>query len=222
MSRTTQNRHRQTTTHRKRSGETRAAILEAGEDIFADAGFGGARTDAIAAQAGVNKALLYYYFESKDALYRAILEGHLKEFQRQVVGALSGKGSARSKLLRYVTTHFDFISARPRYPRLVQRFIMTGGKPLERLAQEFYVPLLRKLRAVINKGVRNGEFRPVDSHHTVLSLVSLIVFYFSSAPVLNAVTHTDPYGKVQLARRKKEVLEFIRHALFGNKKDVKQ
>jgi AcrR family transcriptional regulator len=205
---------------RKRTGQARAAILEAGERIFADAGFGGARTDAIAAMAGVNKALLYYYFHSKDGLYRAILEDHLRDFHRQVVGALSAQGSARSKLLRYVSTHFDFISARPCYPRLVQRFIMTGGKPLERMAQEFYLPLLRKLKGVIDSGVRDGEFRPVDSHHAVLSLVALIVFYFSSAPVLNVVTHADPYGKVQLARRKESVLEFIRHALFTDRKDA--
>src|ERR1700693_990807 len=94
---------------RKRGGPTRDAILRAAERIFAESGFGGARTDAIAAQAGVHKALLYYYFKSKDGLYRAILEDHLKEFHLQVVEALSTEGSARSKLLRYVSTHFDFI-----------------------------------------------------------------------------------------------------------------
>jgi TetR/AcrR family transcriptional regulator len=198
----------------ERGARTRAAILKAAERIFAESGFGGARTDMISAQAGVNKALIYYYFKSKENLYRAILEDHLKEFQRQVVGALGVRGSAQTKLMSYVSTHFDFISARPYYPRLMQRVVTSGGKPIERLAREFFVPLHRELVSVIDSGVRRGEFCRVDSHQTSLSLVSLIVFYFSSAPILSAVSRKDPYEKSQLARRKAEVMKFIRLALF--------
>ncbi|HEV2231834.1 MAG TPA: TetR/AcrR family transcriptional regulator [Terriglobia bacterium] len=219
MSRKTRSRPDGFAARKERGARTRTAIMQAAERIFAEAGFGGARTEAIAAQAGVNKALLYYYFPSKDGLYRAILEDHLKEFQRQVVDALSTEGPARAKLLSYVSTHFDFISARPYYPRLVQRLMMTGGKPLERLAREFYVPVHRKLVSVIDRGISDGEFRRVDSHHTVLSLVALISFYFSSAPILNAISRTDPYATVHLARRKAEVLKFIRYALFKKRKE---
>ena len=205
---------------KKRDGHSRMAILQAAERIFAEAGYGSARTEAIAAEAGVNKALLYYYFKSKDALYRAILHDHLMEFQRRVSEVLSAEGSARSKLLKYVSMHFDFISARPHYPRLIHRLVMTGGKPLESVAREFFLPLHRKLTALIESGVREGEFRPVDSHHTVLSLAALIVFYFSSSPIWSTVTHIDPYQKVHLERRKEEVLNFIRHALFKNGKGI--
>ncbi len=199
---------------RPRGTGSRAAILEAAERIFADAGLAGARTGAIAASAGVNKALLYYYFPSKEALFRAVMESHLEEFHRRALAALSDGGSARSTLLRYVTTHFDFVSARPRYPRLVQRLIITGGRPFERLAREHFLPLYQRLVRVIERGVRMGELRPVDSHHTVLSLVALTVFYFSAAPLVKAVTRRDPYEKLNLARRKQEVLKFIRYALF--------
>src|SRR5579884_1995375 len=60
--------------------ETRAIILRSAEHIFAERGLAGARIDAIAAAAGVNKALIYYYFKSKDALFLAVIEEHLKEF----------------------------------------------------------------------------------------------------------------------------------------------
>ncbi len=198
----------------RRGAGRRAAILDAAERIFADAGLAGARTDAIAASAGVNKALLYYYFRSKEALFRAVLENHLEEFYRRALVVLSDGGSARATLLRYVTTHFDFVSARPRYPRLVQRLVMTGGPPFERLVREYFAPLYRKLAGVIDRGVQAGELRPVDSHHTVLSLIALTAFYFSAAPVVRAVTRRDPYEKANLARRKQEVLKFIRYALF--------
>lgn len=198
----------------KRGAKTRTLILAAAESIFADAGLAGARTEAIAAAAGVNKALLYYYFRSKDALFRAVLEKHMKGFYDQATQVLSAGDRPRETLLRYVTTHFDFISSRPFYPRLLQRLMMTGGPSFERLARKYFVPLGQELMKVIEQGVRKGEFRCCDSQHAVISLVALIVHYFAVAPVVELVAHIDPYREASLARRKQEVLDFIRYGLF--------
>ncbi len=199
-----------------RAADTRAAILAAAERIFAEAGLAGARTDAIAARAGVNKALLYYYFKSKDTLFHAVLEDHLKEFYRQGMETLGTGGSARATLLRYVSMHFDFIASRPYYPRLFQRLTMTGGRPLARLAERYISPLGRKLAEVIRHGMATGEFRPCDPQHTAISLAALTVFYFSAAPVVRVVGHLDPYATANLRRRKEEVLRFARYGLFSN------
>jgi TetR/AcrR family transcriptional regulator len=198
------------------SAETRGAILEAAEHIFADEGLEGARTDAIAAAAGVNKALLYYYFGSKGGLYRAVLEGYLADFNRQALELLSSKGSARSLLLRYINIHFDFIGAHRHHGPLFQRMLMADQKSLVRLAREYFLPRSKALLKVIERGMRNGELRRMDSTHAAISLLSLIVFYFSSAPVLRAVSGIDAYAKANLARRKEEVLKFVRYALFKN------
>ncbi len=200
----------------RRGADTRAAILRAAERIFASSGLAGARTEAIAAEARVNKALLYYYFRSKDALFQAVLEDHLKEFHRRGMEVLSADGSPCETLLRYVTMHFDFISARPFYPTLFQRLILSGGKPLARLVEEHFMPLSRKLVSVIEQGIERGEFRRVNSQHAAISIAGLTVFYFSAAPVVRLLRRFDPYEKGQLARRKEEVLEFIRYALFVN------
>src|SRR5215510_719835 len=85
----------------------RAAILAAAERVFAQAGLAGARTEVIAAEAGVNKALLFYYFKSKEKLYHAILEEHLKAFNQKALALLAAPGSARRILLQYVTLQFD-------------------------------------------------------------------------------------------------------------------
>src|SRR5712692_3195188 len=192
-------------TSRRRGAATRLSILNAAERVFAEAGLAGARTEEIAARAGVNKALLYYYFKSKDALFYAVLENHLSEFCRRGLEVLSEEGPAGKTLIRYVTTHFDFISTRPYYPSLFQRLLLTGGGQLERLAEEYIRPVSRKLIGVIGRGVREGEFRPLDSRHTAISLAALTVFYFSSAPIVRLVGHIDPYSKAHLARRKEEV-----------------
>jgi TetR/AcrR family transcriptional regulator len=196
------------------SAATREAILEAAERIFGDEGLEGARTDAIAAAAGVNKALLYYYFRSKEGLYRAVLEGYLADFNRQALEVLTSQGSARSLLLRYINLHFDFIGAHRHHGPLFQRMLMEDQKSLVRLAQEYVLPRSKALVKVIERGMRSGEFRGMNSIHAAISLLSLIVFYFSSAPVLRAVSGMDAYAKANLARRREEVLKFVRYALF--------
>src|SRR5579885_1041715 len=95
----------------RRADATRHAMLAAAGRIFAESGLDGARTDRIASAAGVNKAMLYYYFKSKDLLFLAVLEANFKEFQRRAAEALSSEAPAGAVLLRFVETHFDFISS---------------------------------------------------------------------------------------------------------------
>jgi TetR/AcrR family transcriptional regulator len=200
----------------ERSAETRIAILGAAERIFAKSGLAGARIDAIATAAGVNKALLYYYFKSKEDLYETVVENHFSEFNRQVLEVLTAPGPARAVLLRYVSLHFDFISARHQSAPLFQQLMMTGGKFLERLIYKYFVPRNEALGKLIGRGMHSGEFRRADPFQTSVSIVSLIVFYFSTARVLQLLGHPDVYSAVILKRRKQEVLDFIRHGLFTN------
>jgi TetR/AcrR family transcriptional regulator len=199
---------------------TRAAILQAATNIFAREGLAGARTDAIARAARVNKALLYYYFKSKDDLYRAVLEEHLQEFASCALEVLSRRGSAGATVLRFVTMHFDFISARPYYPLLFQRFSLSGGEGLQRLARRYFAPVRRKLIALLARGVRSGEFRRVDCRHMAISLVGVTVFYFVNAPIATAIGNFNPYGATNLRKRKEEVLSFIRYGLFRDPGEV--
>ncbi len=193
---------------------TRSAILSAAARSFARAGLAGARTEAIASAAGVNKAMLYYYFKSKELLYAAVLESHLKEFHRRAMEVLAEKGSARSTVLRFVETHFDFIGSQRDYPVLFQRMMMTDARRGARLLRKYLAPVSRKLFDVIQRGQRTREFRPLDSRHAVISLVGLNVFYFSTAPVMRLVTRSDPYSAANLKHRKDEVIEFVRYGLF--------
>src|SRR5579862_219686 len=112
------------------SAETKAVILKAAERIYAENGLAGARTDAIAAAAGVNKALLYYYFKSKEGLYQSVVGSQLQEFQQQAREILSAKDPAGPVLMRYVSYHFDFIGTHPNYPRIFQRMMMEGERTL--------------------------------------------------------------------------------------------
>lgn len=203
-------------TQEARSDASRAKILEAAGRIFARDSLEGARTDAIAAEAGVNKALLYYYFKSKESLYEAVIEEHLRTFNEQVLPILNAPGPAREPLLRYVDLHFDFISQRRRHAPLFQQLMMKGGKPPERLFREYIAPRAEALRKLLERGMQQGELRPADPMHTAISVAALIVFYFTAAPMLPVMGYADPYAPENLKRRKQEALDFIRHGLFLN------
>lgn len=200
----------------KRAAGTREVILDAGARIFADSGLAGARMDAIAAEAGVNKALLYYYFKSKESLFQAVIENHFHEFNQEALDVLASPGSARAVLLRYAGLHFDFISARLRYASLYQQLMMTGGKPLSHLVHKYFVPRAHALEKLLERGMREGEFRRAERMHTAISIVALIVFYFSSAHVLQGLGRIDAYSKANLKRRRQEMLDFIRYGLFAD------
>src|SRR5258708_6776933 len=198
--------------------ERRAAIMAAAERQFSKAGLAGSRTDEIAAEAGVNKALLYYYFKSKEHLYEAVIEDHFHEFNRQAIEVLNSPGPARSVLLQYVSLHFDFISARHRYASFYHQLMTGGGKLAERLVRKYFAPRSEAFGKLLERGMRAGEFRRADRFHTAVSVVALIVFYFSAAQVLQLLGHSDAYTEASLKRRKQEVLDFIRHALFVDHK----
>lgn len=183
---------------------------------FAKAGLAGARTEAIAAAAGVNKALLYYYFRSKEKLYESVVEEHFREFNDQALAVLGEAGSAQSVLLKYVGLHFDFITGRRRYAALYHQLMAAGGRPLKKLVRRYFVPRSQALGMLLERGMRDGEFRRADSLHTGVSIIALVVFYFSAAPVLELLGHTDAYSESNLRRRKHEVIEFIKFGLFTN------
>jgi TetR/AcrR family transcriptional regulator len=194
--------------------ETRAAILKAAERIYAESGLAGARTDAIAAAAGVNKALLYYYFKSKEGLYQAVVGSQLQQFQQQAREILSARGAAGPILLRYVSYHIDFIGTHPNYPRIFQRMMMEGDRALERMIREHSLPLKNLLMSALERGMKSGEFRRLDAGHTLVSIAGMTAHYFNIAPAFRLITGQDPYSKTNLAMRKAEVLKFIRYALF--------
>ena len=199
-----------------RRDESRAKILAAAEQVFARDGLDGARTDAIAVKAGVNKALLHYYFKKKEKLYEAVLEKHLRDFNERALSLLNLPEPAGALLLQYVNMHFDFIRERRRHAPLFQQLMTKGCGPPEKLFRKYIVPRAEAVQRLLERGMREGEFRRMDAFHAAFSIAALVVFYFSTAPVLQKIGYPDPYADESLKRRKQEVLDFIRHALFTN------
>lgn len=197
-----------------RHPDTVQRILRAAEGNFAERGLAGARIGAIARAARVNKALLYYYFASKEELHRFTLTSLFRQLREQTSAALDRPGSPRQQLLRYINSYFDFMVAHPNYPRLFERELMTQEPRLVGLVQENLRPLHRRLTAVIRSGIAKREFRRVDPQHTLFSLVAMTVFYFAAAPVLSQLWQADPLEPRRVAARRRAILDFVEHALL--------
>ena len=201
--------------------ESRNAILQAAVGEFAREGFSGARTDAIARDAGVNKALLYYYFKDKEALYAAVLDLVFGGLTVQVDAAFSQPLPPREKLLAYAQAHFDYVASHSLFPAIVQGEMLRarrgGRSQLDRIAKQYFRPLFLKIAEVIRSGQASGDFRDVDPQQFIPSMIAVIVFYFTNTPTMKLVAGVDPLSEKAIAERRAAVLDFISAALFREK-----
>jgi TetR/AcrR family transcriptional regulator len=197
---------------------SRAAILRAAAEEFAEHGIAGARTEAIAREARVNKALLYYYFKDKETLYGAVLDNAFSGLKATVFRVLDSDLPPREKIMTYAGTYFDFIASNQVYPRLMQREMMRareGHSPhIEKLVKNYLQPIFARVGELLRKGIAEGEFRKIDPAHFIPSMVAMIIFYFSSAPLMQKIVRFNPLAPERIAERRAAVLDFISAALF--------
>ena len=222
-------RHRRPVLHRRRGTrgqpeESRAAILKAAAHEFAQHGIAGARTDAIAREAHVNKALLYYYFKDKETLYGAVLDNAFSGLRDTVLRVLDGNAAPRDKIMAYVGAYFDFIASNQLYPRLMQREMMRAkegqSQHIDKVIKNYIQPIFARVSQVMKEGIETGEFRNVNPVHFVPSMVAMIVFYFSSAPMMQKIVGFNPLTPERIAERRAAVLDFISAALLRPKSNA--
>jgi TetR/AcrR family transcriptional regulator len=203
---------------RGRPEEARASILEAALREFAQEGVAGARTEAIARAAGVNKALLYYYYGDKESLYGAVLDKVFSGLADKVNAVLDRDLPPREKVLAWVGAHFDYVASSRLYPRVVQREMMRAGRAgsphMRRLAERYLRPLQMRLMALIHGGIATGDFREIDAMHFILSTIAMVVSYFTMTPMIEIMTHSDPLSEVRIRERRAAVLDLVAAALF--------
>jgi TetR/AcrR family transcriptional regulator len=198
--------------------ESRAAILKAAAQEFAEHGIDGGRTDAIARAARVNKALLYYYFRDKETLYGAVLDEAFAGLKTTVFRVLDSNLPPREKITAYAGAYFDFIASNQMYPRLMQREMMRAragqSHHIDKIIRSYIQPVFVRVGEIMREGIADGEFRPVNPAHFIPSMVAMIVFYFSNAPMMHKIVGFNPLTRDRIAERRAAVLDFISAALF--------
>ena len=167
---------------RRDASATRDALLAAGTQLFAERGYDGVSVRAIARAAGVNTAMISYHFGGKRKLYLAILDATFTEIVSEAE-RLAGVATAAPDALREFVAVVSSIATR-RHPHLctmMLREVLTGGRRLDSELVARPARILTAVQRIIERGVREGAFRPVDPVLTHLSLVGSLVFFFATA-----------------------------------------
>jgi len=205
-----------------RSDRSREKILHAAISEFSEHGLAGARISAIAAAAQVNKALLYYYFNGKEALYTAALEEVANTIATRAIAVLELDCSPGERLLRFTLQHFDRILSQHGFQALMQqemiRFRQGESHAMGLLAEKAFGPMFNRLLALIEAGVRSGELCAVDTMQTAYACLGANVFYFLSAPMMQLISPEDPLAPASVAHRRTAAIEFLGQALFMDRR----
>lgn len=194
----------------------RAAILAAARAAFAARGLRGARVNEIAAQAGLNKQLIYYYFGSKEALYQAALEDVYREIRSQEAGLRLADMAPVEAMATLIGFSFDYLAAHPEFIGLLNHENAQGGTHVResRAIRETNSPLIDMLAATLRRGVQAGAFRPgVDPVELYISVAGMAYFFFSNGPTLSSIFARDLMAGRARASYRRHVVEFALAAL---------
>jgi len=202
--------------------KSRVRILQAAIREFSEHGLAGARTSAIAAAAQVNKALLYYYFRDKEALYGAALEAVATSVAESALAVLDMKCSAGERLLRFVLQHFDRILSQQGFQALMQqemvRFRDGQSGAMSILAKKAFEPMFHRAEQIVQEGIRAGELCRVDHMQIMYAALGANVFYFLSSPMLRLMMSVDPLEGSAIAERRRLSMEFLGQAIFTDRR----
>jgi TetR/AcrR family transcriptional regulator len=201
-----------------RADHTRARILDAATREFSANGLAGARTERIAEAAGVNKALLYYYFRNKEALYAEALDAVAARVSASSMAVLTQECSAGERMLRTALNHFDRIYSQPLFQTLIQQEMirMRKGEPgaVSPLVERLFKPMGDRMMAVAEEGIRTGELIPVEASQLMYAVFGPNVFYFLSAPLMRLIAEADLLLPAALEFRRRAAVEYLGQAIF--------
>ena len=191
---------------------TKAAILAASLKEFTDKGFGGARVDAIAAHANINKRMLYHYFGGKEALYLAVLENIYAAIRSAETALDLGHKAPREALRELVLFTWRYYIEHPEFLSLLGTENLLKGRFLRRSDRvvEMNSPVIDALRDVLDRGARHRLFRPgIDALDVYLSIAGQGFFYLSNRWTLSTVFRRDLMDPAQLDRWGEHIVEVI-------------
>jgi len=207
------------------SNSTREKIKAAAAEEFIDRGFDGSRMQAIADRAGANKAMIYYYFHSKEALFEAIV----RETFEELFGLFSEIKPERevdpeTLIPRIVHIHTRFLFEHPHLPKMMVRELHAGHPIVEKVLKELFANLKRgrygEFLKVFEAAAKARKIRRVDPQQTMWNIVALNIFYFVAKPFLSAgwpeVFNEKSENEI-LNQREKSVADLLLYGLSPRK-----
>jgi AcrR family transcriptional regulator len=186
---------------RRRTGRTaalgaasRARLLAAGAREFAARGFAGASVDRIAAAARLNKAMIYYHFRSKAALYREILRDMFEAVEARVRTAAESPAAPTEKIRLFIEAIATEAEARPHFPPIWFREIAEGGRHLDAQILRDIAAIVQALGTIVSDGARRAGFHPVNPLLVHAGIVAPVLLFFASARLRSRIERAGLQG----------------------------
>lgn len=196
------------------SAATREAILSDAEEEFAARGFGGARADAIARRAGVNKALPFYHFGSKALLYEEVLKRALGRFGNIVTRTIESQ-EPQERLGAFIRDLSAYLAANPNWLKLITRELIDDGARPRAIARRYLKPLVDASHAEMTRAIETGLMRAIDPMQIMISVAGEVIFYFLIGPFLEGLGMPQPSAAANRVRREDAVLKLLNEGLRG-------
>ncbi|SOE20808.1 DNA-binding transcriptional regulator, AcrR family [Spirosomataceae bacterium TFI 002] len=195
---------------------TEQKILAAAEEVFLQEGFSGARMQLIADKAAINKAMLHYYFRSKDALFEKVFDENSKKFFPEMIEILDTNLPFSEKVESFIDRYIDMLLAKPFLPLFVMNTINQKGK--DDFIQKLPLELPQKLMSSYFVDQSKGLVREINPMQFMLSIMGMCVFPFLAKPMISkAFNMVDEDFKALMLQRKLELKTYTKLILTVEK-----
>jgi len=196
--------------------ETRESILKAAMSEFAERGYRGGRTASIAESAGVNKALIHYYFKNKESLYREVMKRNMG-FQKMGFDIPIYNGnweltpSQKLYILTYLITMSHFIAADKNVLRIYLWELAEGGTFIRELKEKYSIPRTEVFMKLVSQGIESGEFAAKQPYLILMGLFSMINFFSVDKNLPIGISH---YNELYRNASEEDIFQFMLQYMF--------
>jgi TetR/AcrR family transcriptional regulator len=186
-------------------------ILAAARKIFTTKGMAGARMQDIADEAGINKAMLHYYFRDKDKLFEVIFLAEAQKFFPKINGIFNSDAPLFEKIKNFVNEYIDEMQENPYLPWFVMNEMNRDPDQfMYKIWGEKNLPKPEKFLQQIEKEVKKGTIKRIHPLHLLMNLLSMTIFPFIAKPMLMRNNHLDELQfRAAMEERRKEIPKFI-------------
>ena len=188
--------------------ENERTLLEAAEVIFAELGFAGATTAAIAKRAGVPKANLHYYFATKEALYRAVVERVLTAWLA-AANSFDTSDDPRDALSTYIGAKMDLARAMPLASRIWSAEIMRGAPIIQDFLDTTLTDWVASREGAVRRWIAAGKLRPIDARVLFYMIWATTQQYANAAHEMTTLNGGSPLDDDAFDRAKRQVIDMI-------------
>lgn len=202
----------------RRYSETEEKIFAAALEEFSRCGRQGARLQNIADRAGINKALIHYYFRSKDRLYEEVFAYVIRRYFFRMSEAIQQGDTFAVTLRNFIGNYIDLLEDNPALPFFLLRDIADGATVFSDKVREIFLPYAgnapKAFMASFNAGVQSGEIRPLDPRQTLITVLGSCIYFFAGFPILSVLMPDMKQKRGQfLEDRKQHVFDIIYYGL---------